>query len=193
MSGPDGDPEVHDLPDDEWRSLHAHLYANFRRAGAGREEAEDLTQEAMARIFAKPRRFPLPQMLTSFAVKVGKNLWIDRIRRTKRRAGHDLVQAPSEAGVEALLATAAGAGPDAQATSREDVLRLLAALEDLLPIHRDVLDLVIFGGVDYEEAARRLGVPRGTIKSRVHYAIADLRRRLAERDPDRAVSEEDSA
>lgn len=168
----------HGAPEGDWETLRSHLYAGFRKSGAKKDEAEDLAQEALARVFAKPRKFPLPQMLVAFTTKVAKNLWIDRIRRHGRRRGKDEVQAPSEEGVEALLRTAAGAEPDDRATWNEDVSRLREALDELSSLHREVIELVVFGGMNYDDASKALGIPRGTIKSRVHYAVQYLRKRV---------------
>lgn len=169
--------------DGQWEDLRSHIYAGLRRSGARRDEAEDLTQETLARVVAKPRTFPLPQMLLAFAGKVAKNLWVDRVRQKIRRDRSERAALPTAEAVDQLLETADAREPSLIVAGIEDARRLHEALLELLPLHRDVLDLVVFRGLDYEAVARELGIPRGTVKSRVHYAIQYLKHRVAGRSP----------
>jgi RNA polymerase sigma factor (sigma-70 family) len=66
---------------------------------------------------------------------------------------------------------------------------LAAALAGLPSGHRDVLLLVTWGGLTYSEAARSLGIPVGTVRSRVNRARSKVRRQLGGVDPT-SVSEE---
>jgi RNA polymerase sigma-70 factor, ECF subfamily len=56
---------------------------------------------------------------------------------------------------------------------------LTEAMQRLSPEHREVVILHELDGLTYEEAARILGVPEGTVKSRLHHAFLNLRRSLA--------------
>ena len=58
---------------------------------------------------------------------------------------------------------------------------LEAALEQLSPIHREALELVLAHGFSYEEAAMITAVPVGTVKSRVNQARRLMQRTLVER------------
>jgi RNA polymerase sigma-70 factor (ECF subfamily) len=69
---------------------------------------------------------------------------------------------------------------------------LAAALADLPAAHRDTLLLVAWGDLTHEEAAAALGVPAGTVRSRVHRARTRLRRSLGDTDPS-ALHEENQA
>jgi RNA polymerase sigma factor (sigma-70 family) len=61
--------------------------------------------------------------------------------------------------------------------------QLAAALARLPAAHRDALLLIAWGDLSYPEAAAALGVPVGTVRSRVHRARARLRRSLGDADP----------
>ena len=72
--------------------------------------------------------------------------------------------------------------PVADAT--EDLLRKVVmgeALQELSPVHREVLNETILRDRTVNEAAEVLGIPVGTVKSRVYYAVRALRLVLAER------------
>jgi RNA polymerase sigma-70 factor (ECF subfamily) len=60
---------------------------------------------------------------------------------------------------------------------------LAAALSKLSARHRDVVLLVAWGGLDYKEAALALGVPVGTVRSRLNRARSTLREALGGSDP----------
>ena len=53
--------------------------------------------------------------------------------------------------------------------------RVLAALEGLPPEQREVVVLAFYEGLSYREIGRMLGVPEGTVKSRMHFAKRKLR------------------
>jgi RNA polymerase sigma factor (sigma-70 family) len=94
-----------------------------------------------------------------------------RLYRALARTGIDPVIAPFTDQVdERVTATAA---------SR----RLAEALTGLKAAYRDALLLVAWGGLTYEETAAALGIPAGTVRSRISRARADLRRTLGDLDP----------
>lgn len=64
------------------------------------------------------------------------------------------------------------------------MLDVRAAVKSLTPHHRDVLGQVYFHGASVAEAAKPLGVPPGTVKSRAYYALRALRRQLFGYAPD---------
>ncbi len=101
----------------------------------------------------------------------------DHLRGERRRAGLLARVLPSRAQEpfdERSLArvAAAGLGP-----------RLAAALRRLSPAERDLLLLIAWADLSYEEAAAALGLPVGTVRSRLHRARRKARRELGDTDP----------
>jgi RNA polymerase sigma-70 factor (ECF subfamily) len=82
-----------------------------------------------------------------------------------RAGGRDAITSPP----------AAGGGPAGEVDWRVD---LDVALREMSAEHREVVVLRELEGLSYEEIARVLGVPRGTVESRLHRARAELRQRL---------------
>lgn len=157
----------------------------LRYAGGDRQLAEELVQETLVRAWQHPealdgtRGAPL-----AWLHRVLRNLAIDHGRRRRRRPttmpldeAHDGPPAP-------LARRRAGdrsAGTDTPAVDRlVDVWLVRAALDRLSPVHRQVLELTVGAGASVVEAARQLGVPEGTVKSRTYYALAALRLALEE-------------
>ncbi len=90
-----------------------------------------------------------------------------------------MARIPAPTDQEEPLADRAAARVGAQAVRRE----LAAALAALPARHRDVLLLVAWGGLGYEEVAQALGVPIGTVRSRLHRGRSKLREALGGSDP----------
>jgi RNA polymerase sigma-70 factor, ECF subfamily len=158
-----------------WDALGVFLHRLFVQLGARTHDADDLAQESLARVVGRPEGTESPPSL-GFAAVVGRNLWRDGIRRDRRRGRPQAIEAAGE------LADGQ-ASPAELAAGREDSGRLFAALEMLDPRHRDAIVLVVLRHKSYAEAARILGVPRGTVKSRIHYGIERLRAELGVADP----------
>ena len=95
---------------------------------------------------------------------------VDLVRREDRRRGLPLDDAP----------VAAGDATDETAATRELRRDVQAALEQLTPPERESLELAYYGGLSQSEIAERLGLPLGTVKSRMFAGLARLRDALGE-------------
>jgi RNA polymerase sigma-70 factor (ECF subfamily) len=134
-------------------------------------DAEDVLQEALAGAYRNLRTFEgrssfktwLTRILITQAAKWRRDR--RRIRRHGPMMAIDAVPEPS----------AAHPDPGEAAGRKMDVL---AALKLLTEEHREVLVLREFDGLAYEEIAEVLGVPRGTVESRLHRARAEMKEKL---------------
>jgi len=98
---------------------------------------------------------------------------VDVVRREDRRRGSPLDDAP----------VASGDATDEAVEIREQRLRVQAALEVLTPAEREALELAYYGGLSQSEIAEKLGLPLGTVKSRMFSGLGRLRDALGERGP----------
>jgi RNA polymerase sigma-70 factor, ECF subfamily len=143
----------------------------LRLTAGDRQRAEDIVQETMLRAWRHTGQFDQAERsLMPWLATVARRIVIDEQRRKDAR--------PTETD-DAVLSTAAV--PD----WTEDLLRSVIvadALLELSPAHREVLNETILRDRTVNEAADVLGIPVGTVKSRVYYAVRALRLVLAERE-----------
>jgi RNA polymerase sigma-70 factor (ECF subfamily) len=138
--------------------------------GGSRPDAEDVVQETLVRAWRNAERLdPGAGTLRPWLLTVARRLVIDQHRRRQAR--------PPEVSDEALEYRA----------SEENVEKALSAMEvsELLDTlsapHREVLVATYLRGKSVAEASAELGVPPGTVKSRVYYALRALKVAAAER------------
>ena len=132
------------------------------RVAGNEDDALDVLQETFSYLLRKFPGFRLTAAMTTFLYPVVKHLAQAARRKRVRSAGDDA----------ALQFVAA---PDADETSaaRGELAAVLAALPET---HREVLLLRFVDGLSLDEIARALSIPLGTVKSRIHNAVATLRR-----------------
>jgi RNA polymerase sigma-70 factor (ECF subfamily) len=159
--------------------LHAHTRKVYnlcyRFTGRG-EEAEDLTQEVFIKIFQTLRTYDTAQgTFSAWLRRVARNHLVDHYRRTKKDRGTSSLE--DELGtLEAKRAPVAE--PVAQVERRERKEMLQAALDKLSPDMREAVILRDLQDLDYQEIAQILGVPEGTVKSRINRGRLELARVL---------------
>jgi len=148
-----------------------HLPRLYRAARAwtrSREEAEDLVQETYARVLARPRLLRNEDEL-GYLLRALRNTLVSQIRARERRPRTTELADDTVAGARA-------SDDPAQAAEQQEAYAAIAELED---DYRDALVAVDIAGLSYEEAARTLGVPEGTLTSRLFRARDRVARRLS--------------
>ncbi len=138
--------------------------------GGDRGRAEDAMQETLLRAWRQPALLRQQRSPRSWLFTVARHVVIDEWRATKRRpvGSWDEVQDLPDA-----------AGSDGTDQALQSML-VSEALRDLTPEHQAVLLECYFRGSTAAQAAARLDIPVGTVKSRLHYALHALRLALQE-------------
>lgn len=140
------------------------------------EEAEDLTQEVFIKIFQTLRSFDSAQgSFSTWLHRVARNHLVDHYRRTKKDRMTESIDDDSESVAEV---SSPAAGPVAHLEARERKEQLQRALERLSPDLREAVVLRDLQDLDYLEIAQVLGVPQGTVKSRINRGRLELARVL---------------
>ena len=148
----------------------------YRFTGNG-SEAQDLTQEVFLRVFRTIRTFRSAEgSFGTWLARVTRNLLIDHYRRTRQERVTDSIeeQLPmlEEAGATASVR------PDQGVAGREAGEILQATLQKLSPDLREAVILRDLQEMEYREIADVLGIPEGTVKSRINRGRAELGRLL---------------
>ena len=140
----------------------ARIHAFLARVVGDRDDADDLLQDTWLRVARGARGFDATRTVRPWLYGIAANLARDLHRRRAVRT-----RALREG---ALEASQQAASP--KPVERIDMRERLARLPERL---REVLVLRYFGGLDEAEMADALGIPRGTVKSRLHGALRELR------------------
>jgi RNA polymerase sigma-70 factor (ECF subfamily) len=157
-----------------FKALFAHfaprIKAYLMRLGASAAQAEDLAQEAMIAVWRKARLFdPAKASAATWIFTIARNLRIDAIRRERRPDfdPHDPAFVPD-----------AEPSADARLMQTDDESALRDALKTLPPDQAQVIELSFFADKPHSVIANDLGLPLGTVKSRLRLAMARIRAAL---------------
>lgn len=138
------------------------------------DEAEDLTQEIFVKLFRALPTFDRRASFETWLTRVSRNLCIDRYRRRRReeRRFTDEVD-PDTIQLDELVSR-----PDATLEQRDEIAMVRRALARLPATYRGPVALRDIHDLSYEEIARRLQLPEGTVKSRISRGRKELARHL---------------
>lgn len=161
-----------------------------RRYASGECDAEDLTQEIFMSLFQSAGSFRGHSQLSTWVYRVALNHCLrhhDKAQRQPERASGAattptstcVTPAAGAQGSEPEQAEDRESDPARQAARREMREQVRLSLGELSDGHRDVIVLHEMHGLTYSECAQVLGIPLGTVKSRLSNAFRHLRRHLA--------------
>ena len=162
------------------REAFADLYAFYaprirtylRRLGADPAAAEDLAQEAMATVWRKASFYdPARASAGTWIFAIARNLRVDALRRERR---------PQIDPEDPALAPDAPESPEMVLTGSRTTAALHEALAALPPEQAHLVELSFFQDRPHSVIAAELGLPLGTVKSRLRLAIARVRKAIGE-------------
>jgi RNA polymerase sigma-70 factor, ECF subfamily len=154
------------------RAYQQHVWRFVRRLLGDAAAAEDVTQETFLRVFRRLPTFTFGAKFSTWVFQIARNAGIDELRSRQRRS---------------RLASVTAA-PVPSAAPPEARLEIEAALSSLPVELREAVVLVEVLGLRYHEVATVLGIPEGTVKSRMFTARSRLHR-WSTADEERASSE----
>ena len=146
----------------EARKYEKNLLNFFWRQGVSYDEGEDLVQETYLRLWNYRGDYRPTAKLSTFLFILARQVRIDALRRQTRRANRE-----ERWGREQPETTAPAAFG-----AREDVRWAVARLSEPL---RDVIEFGVFQDLPYAEVGEILGIPVGTVKSRMSNALKKLK------------------
>lgn len=151
------------------------IKALMLRSGAVDALAEELAQETMLAVWRKAGSFdPESTGAAAWIFTIARNLRIDAHRRERRSGGVDT------GGVELEFQIDGSPLPDSRLAAAQSEARVRAALTALSVEQMRVVQMSFFEERAHAEIARVLGIPLGTVKSRLRLAMTRLRALLGE-------------
>jgi RNA polymerase sigma-70 factor (ECF subfamily) len=134
--------------------------------------ADDLVHECMAKALQNRDQLKDPERMDSWLFRILSNCWKDQFRRRRDEVEVDELTMVQET------------TPEDQHNAHQLIARVREAMAALAMPHRQVVTLVDLEGFSYAEVAEVLGIPVGTVMSRLSRARHALRRRLLHLYPD---------
>ena len=128
----------------------------------GRQEADDLTQQVFLQAFRKIGQFNGQSKFKTWLYRLATNEALQSLRRSKRRAAQELLNEPTIVFDDPVEAA-------------EEIRLVQDALGQLTPELRTIISLKEDSGLSYQEIAEAIGVPEGTVGSRLNRARRELR------------------
>lgn len=164
----------------------AGLVNYFFRLHWDRQRAEDQAQEVFLKLFTHAREYEPVARFTTYLYRIAHNCWVDDLRRSKAERGQVSLDAEGADGAPLRELVSSGFDDPRDDPRKEEVIEAVIRAVDALPEeHKAVLVLSELRGMRYAEIAAVLGIPEGTVKSRMHAAVKRLRERLASVAPRR--------
>ncbi|MDF2629368.1 MAG: polymerase ECF-type sigma factor [Symbiobacteriaceae bacterium] len=142
--------------------------------------AEEIYQDTMLKAWQQAASFRLDGHLKAWLFRVARNNAIDYMRKKRL---------PLEEFTTCLETAATTFRPEREAERSWLSAEVVEAMSELPPAYREVVDLRFFHQLCYQEIAQVLGIPLGTVKSRLNYAIQRLTKILRERGIDHNLVE----
>lgn len=159
-------------------SIQRHVFATLHESSA----TEDIVQEVFLRVWLHAQQWHGSGNVKAWLFRIATNLALNHLRTLRRRQQQplelpdDLLDEDDESSVPSWMADHALPGPDILLEEHERRQLLQQLVEELPFEKRVVLRLVYENEMATRQVARALGIPEGTVKSRLHYATRRLAR-----------------
>ena len=150
------------------------LYRVARGMARNNADAEDVVQDALLAAYKSMGSYDGRSSLKTWLSKITMKRAISAWRKNRRH----LAAAPLEAAQETAARSGQYGGSSAATAAVDQKLDLSVVLRMLAPEYQEIFVLREVEGLSYAEIAERLGVPPGTVDSRLYRARAELRKRL---------------
>lgn len=167
--------------DDLVRAHYRRVYNVAYRILGDAEAAADATQAAFVRVHNGLPSYRHSSAFTTWLYRIAVNVSLDMARRGRRRAALPLeTDDENQPSLADQLAADPSQSPSESLLRAERARAVQATLMELQPPYRAVLVLYELQGMPYDEIARTLGVPVGTVKSRINRARRTFARKFGE-------------
>jgi RNA polymerase sigma-70 factor (ECF subfamily) len=157
--------------------IHAMVYGMVRDA----EEARDITQNAFVKAYQNLEAFRIESSFYTWLYRIAMNLAIDSCRKSRRRKTSSFDEAVANRDEDGTILELHQAESPQRALQRKQLHdRIFAALGELSEDQREAILLREVEGLSYKEIADAMGIPEGTVMSRLFYARKRLQALLGQ-------------
>jgi RNA polymerase sigma-70 factor (ECF subfamily) len=162
--------------------MRDQLYGRAARLTGNRVDAEDLLQETMLKAYASFSSFRRDTNLRAWLHRIMTNAWISKYRASQRRPLEQLADEFTDSQLAFNGGQVRGGSPSAESEALEPLFEdeIAAALASLPRKSQVVLQYACIDGLAYREIAELVGLPIGTVMSRLHRARGQLHALLAD-------------
>jgi RNA polymerase sigma-70 factor (ECF subfamily) len=144
--------------EDQLAALLPRLRRFAHALSRNQADADDLTQATIERALRSREQWQRGTRLDSWSYRIMRNLWIDMARARSRRTARE---APEEEGLKV------GEDPRGAMDAAVDLKRIMSAMSELPDEQREIVALILVEGFGYREVSEMLGLPIGTVSSRL--------------------------
>lgn len=153
----------------------------FYRLVWNQEQSEDLAQEVFIKLIKSAHVYEPRAKFTTFLYRIARNLWIDKLRcgqiSTKTVSLDSPIDQDKEKPLSELIAEE-NSNLTKDIANKELADRLKKLISGLPEEQQVILNLTYFEGMAYQEVAKIVDIPLGTVKSRLHAAITKLKEKV---------------
>lgn len=162
-----------------YRRYEARLRSLFVSFQCSQDDARDCTQDTFVRLWLARADYRPSGTFAAYLFTIARNCWINRLRKLKCRPVESAMPYEDDPPLPEPEERVEWA-PEASLMLDYRRYRVREAVRSIPEPYRQTLELVHLDGMKYVEAAEKLNVPIGTIKSRISNAVKLLRKRLEE-------------
>ena len=140
------------------------------RLTANVEESRDLVQESARRILATWKKFNKDRDIKAYNIRIIRNIYFDRLRKKSRlnmSIDYPMKFKEGECHLSDFITSNPDERPEIMAERHDICNRVRDAIKNLPKHMRLIAQMILLDGINYDETAKILGIPRGTIGSRI--------------------------
>lgn len=154
------------------RDNYALVYGYLLKVTRDSETAKDVTQEAMTRALVSISKFRGEAKFSSWLIQIAYHAYLDERRKWQKRTVHQEMEQISPDSTEQAV------------VQNDQVQRIHEALKEIDEPDRSIFVLKHEKGYTYQELAKMFDLKEGTIRSKLHYTIKKIQKKVREPDED---------
>ena len=155
-----------------YQRYHNALSTHVARFISNREDIEDICIETFQKAFSRIDLYDEKYMFSTWLFRIGQNTAFDHLSRKERK--DEKISMQPLGGDSSLDIASEATSPEESVINREEYDKWLTVIELLKGDYKTVAKMFLVDNYGYQEIADKLGMPLGTVKTKIHRARAQL-------------------